>query len=516
MRAVGWERRAGTSLCLALFLACAGQIGIVPTGADAAPHSCSNNPSCLPIRHIIIMDKEDRTFDNLFGRFPGADGATTYRTADGKVHPLAHEPVQITRSLSKTPADYRIAYDGGKLDGFSQINGAVQTNAFTGHRMDVADSQLYESDIPNYWRYARSFTLADRFFSSVSSNSFPNHLFSIAGQAANADDIPTSLNASRYPNRWGCDAPPGTLVEQRLPRGSYHFTFPCFDFATLGDRLDAQHLSWSYFAPSLDQPGYQWSALDAIKHVRFGLGWKNHVLPYTQFADTARAGKLPAVSWLVEPQRYSDHPSLGNICDGENWTVTQINAIMSNQKEWAQTAIILTWDDWGGFYDHVKPPRGANPYTMDGLRVPAIIISPYARRGYVDHTVYTYSSMLRFAEVVYGMRPLSTLDREANGMLAAFDFKQRPAPPLMLQQHACSTPPHRPRARWYVAAGSAFGLFATLFIVLCTAWIVRRKPLWTERIGFLFPWIQIALGVCVLVLGIGSTVWFLETWRLSP
>lgn len=503
-------------MCLGLLPACLGGNGLVPTGAVAAPSGCTHNPGCLPIRHIIIMDKEDRTFDNLFGRFPGADGATTYRTADGKVHPLAHEPVSIIRSLSKTPADYRIAFDGGKLDGFSQIRGARQTNAFTGQTMDMSDSQLDESDIPNYWQYARSFTLDDRFFSSVSSNSFPNHLFSIAGQAANTDDIPTSLNSSKNPNRWGCDAPPGTLVEQRLPQGSYHFTFPCFNFATLGDRLDAQHISWSYFAPTLDQPGYQWSAFDAIKHIRFGLGWKNHVVPYTQFAQAARAGTLPAVSWLVEPQRYSDHPSLGSICDGENWTVSQINAIMSNPREWAQTAIILTWDDWGGFYDHVKPPRGANPYIMNGLRVPAIIISPYARRGYVDHTVYTYSSMLRFAESVFGLRPLSTLDGSANTMLAAFNFKQQPSAPLVLREHACSVAPHRPRDRWYVVAGSAVALFATVFIVLCTAGIVWRRPEWVERIAFLFPWIQIALGVCVLILGVGSTVWFLSTWHLAP
>jgi protein-S-isoprenylcysteine O-methyltransferase Ste14 len=101
-------------------------------------------------------------------------------------------------------------------------------------------------------------------------------------------------------------------------------------------------------------------------------------------------------------------------------------------------------------------------------------------------------------------------------MLAAFDFKRRPSVPLVLRQHACSQPPHRPRARWYVAAGSTVALFVTLFIALCTAWIVRRKPHWADKIWFLFPWIQIALGVCVLVSGIGSTMWFLTTWHLSP
>ncbi|HEX6510327.1 MAG TPA: alkaline phosphatase family protein [Chloroflexota bacterium] len=499
-----------------MILAAAAQITVVPGEAQEPVRACNHNPLCLPIRHIVIMDKEDRTFDNLFGRFPGADGATTYRTADGTVHPLNHEPVNIIRSLSKAPADFRIAYDSGKLDGFSQIRGAMQPDAFTGKLMDMSDSQLYQSDIPNYWRYASTFTLADHFFSSVSSNSFPNHLLSIAGQAANTDDIPTSLNVSSHPNRWGCDAAPGTLVEQRPPSGAYTFTFPCFDFATLGDRLDAQRISWAYYAPTLDQPGYQWSAFDAVKHIRFGPAWQHHVTPYTQFAQDARAGRLPAVSWLVEPQKYSDHPSLGSICDGENWTVQQLDAIMSNPREWAQTAVILTWDDWGGFYDHVRPPQGENPYIMDGLRVPAIVISPYARRGYVDHTTYTYASMLRFAEVVFGLQPLSSLDARAKDMRNAFDFTRRPAPPLALQEHSCPAIAHRPAARWYAAAGTGLILLAGLFAAMSTAWVVRRKPRLADGVLLVSPWIQIALGLCLVALGVGSSMWFLHTWHLPP
>src|SRR5947209_14439722 len=426
-------------------------LGLVspPALLQAAGGACAWSPSCLPIDHIVIMDKEDHTFDSLFGQFPGADGATTFRTADGRVHPLNHQPVQILHSLTKSAGDFRIAYHGGRLDGFSQISGAKQINGFTGKWEDMSDSQLYQSDIPNYWTYARTYTLADHFFSSVVSNSFSNHLFTIAGQAANTDDIPTSLLASNHADRWGCDAPPGTLVEQRFPLGAYHYTFPCFDFATLGDRLNARHLSWTYYAPGLDQPGYQWSAFDAIRHVRLGPAWNNHVQGYTKFAQDAAAGPLPAVSWLVEPEKYSDHPALGNICDGENWTVSQINAVMSNPEEWAHTAIILTWDDWGGLYDHVRPPRGPNPYIMDGLRVPAIVISPYARRGFVDHTTYTFSSILRLAETVFKLPPMTATDAGANNMLNTLDFSQKPAPPMTLAPHACSQVAHRPALHWY-------------------------------------------------------------------
>lgn len=462
------------------------------------------------------MVKEDHTFDSLFGTFPGADGATTYRTSNGKRHPLNHQPVEITRSLTKTPADYRLAYDNGRMNGFSQISGAEQQNVFTGKREDMSDSQLYQSDIPNYWRYAQTFTLADHFFSSVSSNSFPNHLFTIAGQAANTDDIPSSLSASTHADRWGCDAPRGTLVEQRLPAGNYRFTYPCFNFATLGDRLDRRHVSWTYYAPSQDQPGYQWSAFDAIKHVRYGIDWPTRVRPYTQFAGDARDGKLPAVSWLVESEKYSDHPAMGSICDGENWTVSQINAVMSNPSEWAHTAIILTWDDWGGFYDHVRPPRGPNPYIMYGLRVPAIIISPYARPGYIDHTIYSFSSMVRLIEDVFGLPPLTGIDAGAASLLHAFNFRQRPVPPLSLSEHSCVRPRLRPPLRSYAAVGIGLSALGSLFIFLSAAYVVRTRPHLADRIIPFSPWVQIALGLCFMGFVIGSSVWLATTWQLPP
>jgi phospholipase C len=487
-----------------------------PAAAEAAQGACRWSPSCLPIEHIVIMDKEDHTFDSLFGRFPGADGATTFRTADGRTHPLNHQPVQILRSLTKSAGDYRIAFDDGKLDGFSQISGAKQVNGFTGTWEDMSDSQLYESDIPNYWTYARTYTLADRFFSSVVSNSFPNHLFTIAGQAANTDDIPTSLLASSYADRWGCDAPPGTLVEQRLPSGAYHYTFPCFDFATLGDRLTAHHLSWTYYAPSQDQPGYQWSAFDAIRHVRLGPAWNSHVRAYTKFMQDAAAGRLPAVSWLVEPEKYSDHPALGNICDGENWTVSQINAVMSNPEEWAHTAIILTWDDWGGFYDHVRPPRGFNPYLMDGLRVPAIVISPYARRGYIDHTTYTFSSILRLAETVFRLPPLSATDAGANNLLHAFDFNQKAAAPTILSPHACARVAHRPPLRWYAVTGGGFAILTVLFGTFSAAWYVRRKPGVADRLLRVSPLVPLCVGLMLLAVGTISAMWAISTWPLPP
>ena len=484
--------------------------------ALAAAARCTQGTPCTPIRHIVIIDKEDHTFDSLFGRFPGADGATTYRTADGRVHPLTRSPLEYPRSITKTPSAYRIAYDGGKLDGFSQIPGAVQENPFTSKTQDVSDSQMHEQDIPNYWRYAKRFALDDHFFSSVSSNSFPNHLFTIAGQAANTDDIPTDLGVSSHPNRWGCDAASGTLVEQRLSTGQYHFTFPCFNFPTIGDRLDAAHLSWRYYAPGQDQPGYQWSAYDAIRHIRFGLDWKTHVVDTSNFVADARSGTLPAVSWLVAPQAESDHPNLSNICDGENWTVRQIDAIMANRAEWNSTAIILTWDDWGGFYDHVRPPRGPNPYIMDGLRVPAIVISPYARQGYVDHTTYTFSSILSFTERTFGLRPLGPIDAQASDMFDSFDFSQRPSAPLMLTTHSCARPPSHPSRRWYIGIGAAMAAIGALFLVTLATYAGARRPGLTTSVMAISPGIQIVLLVCFVGLGALALLSYTQSWTFPP
>jgi phospholipase C len=431
------------------------------------------------------------------------------------VHPLNHSPNTFLQSFTKTPDAAHIAYDGGKLDGFSQIRGAFQIDATTGKRMDMVDSQLYPSDIPNYWRYAQTFTLTDNFFSSVNSNSFPNHLFTVAAQAANTDDVPSNLFSSSHPDRWGCDADRNALVEQRLRNGSLRYVYPCFNFRTLTDVLDAHHVSWKYYAPTLDQPGYKWSALDAIKHIRFGPDWKTKVVDQTSFVSDARAGKLPAVSWLVPLDKDSEHPNLGTTCDGENWSVQQINAVMSNRDEWNHTAIVLTWDDWGGFFDHVRPPRGPNPYTMYGWRVPAIIISPYSRAHTVDHTFYTFSSMLKLAEDVFHLPALNSNDRKANSLLRALNFNQTPLPPLTLAPHPCGTRAVRPRTRTYLLAGLAAAVPLAAFLVSVILWLAGFRPDLTRSVLRLTPWLQIVLGVLAVAAGGAFLAFFLSTHHLG-
>jgi phospholipase C len=208
--------------------------------------------------------------------------------------------------------------------------------------------------------------------------------------------------------------------------------------------LNSRNISWKFYAPDKGQDdGYVWSTYDSINNIRNNPSqWQKHVVNYSQFVTDAQAGTLPAVSWLVQPGAVSDHPGF-NVCDGENWTVEQINAVMQNPKLWQNTLIILTWDDFGGFYDHVPPPAGPNSQIGLGFRVPAIIISPYSKPGYVDNTLYSFPSMLRLTEDLLGLPSLGYLDSSQSllGDLSnSLDFNQQPLPPLVLNERNCSIP----------------------------------------------------------------------------
>ncbi len=400
--------------------------GTRPVGA--APHVAN------PIQHIVIMVKENRSFDSMFGTFPGADGATTYVDPNGQVHPLNHQPDRLSFDIAHDYPAFKTAYDNGKMDGFSLISGAIQY--INGVPTDVADSQFQQSDIPNYWKYAQTFALPDHFYYTVRGPSFPDHLFTIA---ATDDDVYTNpQGVGIYITRWGCDDPKGTTVKELHADGSITSAFPCFTFPTLGDLLTTHGVSWKYYAPGQDKPGYEWSSYNAIKDIRLTSQWQTHVVDYRQFAKDAASGSLPTVSWLVQPHTYSDHPGV-SMCVGENWTVKQINAIMGNASLWKSTAIFLTWDDFGGYYDHVKPSTGPDGYIEYGFRAPILVISPYAKPHYVDSTTYTLSSILKFAETVLGLPSLGGLDTQANDMFNAFNFSQNPLPPLILQQRTCPT-----------------------------------------------------------------------------
>jgi hypothetical protein len=260
-------------------------------------------------------------------------------------------------------------------------------------------------------------------------------LLYIAATNGGAFDNPENPKNLR-PVVWGCDADPSIFVKDWDAQGNVSLQFPCFDFPTMMDRLESAGLTWKFYDPPLGF-GYEWTAVDAINHIRNTSRW-NQVVPITQFVQDALNGNLPTVSWLVADSSNSEHPGklpLGaSACEGENWTVEQINAIMQGPL-WSSTAIFVTWDDSGGFFDHVAPPSIA-PYIL-GLRVPLLIISPYAKSGYVSHTQYSHYSMLTFIESIFNLPALTTLDANSSTMLDSFDFTQSPLPQVVLQPRAC-------------------------------------------------------------------------------
>lgn len=378
------------------------------------------------IQHIVFIIKENHSFDNYFGTFPGANGATTGKISTGQVLFLGHTPDQ-SRDLGHTYNDAVVSIDSGKMDKFDvgvtlcNVNGDYQCM-----------SQYQQSDLPNYWTYAQTFTLADNMFSSLEGPSFPNHLYTVAAQSGGAIGNPNDPNNQTSPI-WGCDAGATSTVTVMDTSGKKSEVFPCFDFQTLADSLQTAGVTWKYYAPSKGQSGYVWSALDAISHIRNGSLWGTNVAPYAQFTTDALAGTLPSVSWLVPDGPDSEHPS-ASVCAGENWTIQQINAVMQG-PDWGSTVIFLTWDDFGGFYDHVAPPA-PDIYGL-GPRVPLLIISPFSKPGYISHIQYEFSSVLKTIEERYGLASLSSRDASANDMLDSLNFNQTPLPPLILSTRSC-------------------------------------------------------------------------------
>jgi phospholipase C len=372
-----------------------------------------------PIQHVVFLIKENRSFDEYFGKFPGANGATKGTTSTGQVVTLGQTPDHLPYDLGHGWADTHTAIDGGKMDKFDLIGNGNVNGVLMGY------TQMSQSDIPNYWSYAQHFELGDGMFASLAGPSFGNHIYTIGAQSAGVIGIPNG-GAS-----WGCDAPAKSRVLVMNTKGKTSRVYPCFELQTLGDLLSAAGISWLYYAPPQGQPGYQWNTMDAVQHIRNGPMWTTNVVPETQFIHDATAGTLPAVSWLITSN--SEHPP-ASTCSGENWTVKNLNALMKGPN-WKSTVVFLLWDDFGGFYDHVPPPA-LDVYGL-GPRVPLLIISPWVKAGSIVHTQYEFSSLLRFAETIYNLPSLNQRDAQSADMLDAFNFNQTPLAPLVLNKRVC-------------------------------------------------------------------------------
>ncbi|GIU97965.1 MAG: hypothetical protein KatS3mg013_1768 [Actinomycetota bacterium] len=413
-------------------------------------------PGQTPIKHVVFLIKENRSFDHYFGRYPGADGATEGGTLicdaqgcrDGPTVPLKPAPYIMPHDLSHGFASGLYAINGGKMNGFNIIVGGDDLTGYVQHSRKT---------LPAYWAYADRFVLADRFFTSMFGPTFPEHLYTVAAQSYgiidNKTNADTTGNYCDDPNEYTKRFPTEDLtkrdvrqimrlereITKEIPDQLYRIsqywetTRTCIDIPVLPDLLEEAGVRWKYYA----NPDVWMNALQAIDHIRNGPLWRK-VQPPERFIDDVERGRLPEVSWLIPPEGLNEHPGAGtNVCKGENWTVEQINAIMAS-KYWPTTAIVIVWDDFGGFYDHVPPPH----YDIMGLgpRTPALIISPWTRRGdnpdggYIDSTEYEFSSVLRFIEELHGLEPMTDRDARADPLSGAFDFTQEPRlDPLIIE-----------------------------------------------------------------------------------
>lgn len=375
------------------------------------------------IKHIVIAVQENRSFDNVFDGFPGADTQPYGYMSDGTkqtLQPIPFEVKDMDHSFSAGVMDW----NGGKMNQFD-LNGTS-----VGHTIGAfAYSYLERNEVEPYWTIAKRYVLADHMFPTMFGPSFTAHLTLIAGTA----DLNPAESEADFPSEspWGCDASSSsttsTVDANRVVSGGG--PKPCFtQFRTLADTLDAAGVTWKYYAPTIgsSDSGNLWSAFDAISRVRYGADWSHVISPPGQILVDAAHGNLANVSWVVPDFDWSDHPYSGTQY-GPSWIASIVNTI-GRTPQWKSTAIVVVWDDWGGFYDNVPPPQ--KDFRGLGIRVGCLIVSPYVR-PHVSHTVYEFGSILKFVEQTFGLPvvgPSSAgyTDRRAHSIADSFDFSQRP------------------------------------------------------------------------------------------
>jgi phospholipase C len=400
------------------------------------------------IEHVIVIMQENRSFDSYFGTYPGADGippgVCVPDPANGGCVKPYHDPNDLNRGGPHGQRDAVADIDGGKMDGFvasAERNGSRQTDVMGYH-----DAR----EIPNYWTYARHFVLQDRMFEPNASWSLPAHLFMVSEWSAKCtkhDDPFSCTNALQNPG-----SPPDPMHPNRPP--------PIYAWTDLTYLLHKHDVSWRYYVFKGTEPDCEddeatcapvpqnaktpgiWNPLPFFDTVRND-GELGNIVSLSEYFKAARTGRLPAVSWIVPTGSVSEHPP-GLVSAGEAYVTRLVNAAMRG-PDWKSTAIFVSWDDWGGFYDHVVPPHvDENGY---GLRVPGLVISPYARRGFVDHQTLSFDAYVKFIEDDFlgGRRLDPRTDgrpdprpdvreraRQLGDLVRDFDFSRPPRAPLIL------------------------------------------------------------------------------------
>jgi uncharacterized protein (TIGR03437 family) len=411
-------KRGNLTLILASIALAVGAIALIRLRPHVAAQTVSPPPGLQKIEHFVFIMQENRSFDHYFGTYSGAEGippGVCLPLSGGPCQTPYHSSALVNDGGGHFNADAIADIDGGLMDGFAE---------------DTPGSDVMSwhdfNEIPNYWSYAQLYVLQDRLFESVQSYSSPAHLYMLAAQSGGY----ITGNGGYLP----------------IPQS---YTFP-----EITQLLASGQIDWRYYVNRGDTPGAAdnddganvdadettytfWNPLPAFPIVANNPSQFGRLTNAAQFLTDAQNGRLPQVSWVIPNLNQSEHPPAA-INDGMNYVTTLINAVMQG-PEWSTTAIFVAWDDWGGFYDHVPPPvYGAAGL---GIRVGGLVISPYARQGYIDHKTYSFESYLRLVEERFGVNSLNARDNNANDMLDAFDFTQAPRAPVILNPGGSSSYP---------------------------------------------------------------------------
>ena len=449
-----------------IVLLAAAVLAAAMSASTGTKHSAAPPPGIHKIKHVVVIMQENRSFDSYFGTYPGVDGIPRgVCVPDPRGGCLKPYHVSKDRNIGGPHALKNAVrdIDGGAMDGFVREAVSARKACVDPHD-PVCSSPAAGSDvmgyhdareIPNYWAYARNYVLQDHMFEPNKSWSLPAHLLTVSAWSA---------KCSVKGDPMSCVSAPDLPATPPDFRGNLKKKIPDYAWTDITYLLHKHNVSWRYYVFSGTQPDCEddaaisckpipqdaktpgiWNPLPWFSTVREN--WQlSNITPLGNFFKAARKGKLPAVSWVVPTQKVSEHPP-GLVSAGQAYVTTLVNAIMRSPN-WSSTAIFLTWDDWGGFYDHVLPPTvDAESY---GLRVPGLVISPYAKRGYIDHQILSFDAYLKFIEDDFldgerldprtdgrpDPRPYVREDVSLLGDLtAAFDFTQAPRPPLVLDPY---------------------------------------------------------------------------------
>jgi len=434
-----------------------GSYSISVTGSDASKLAPSNGAQTLAlttaavIQHIVVIFQENRSTDNLFHDpvliSRGADIASSGINSLGQTIPLT--PIDLG-TAGANPQNYDLAhshtafvsmFDGGKMDGADLIVCVPAAECPPVAHPNAQFMYVNPSDVQPYFAMAEQYTFADRMFQTNEGPSFPAHQFILAGTSA--PTATSTLFDAENPthNEAGCTAPltsTAVMIDATGSETNQPPQYPCYEHPTLTDLLETKGVTWRYYAPG---PGSIWTAPNAIEHMCqeqsisgtltcTGPEWTgNVIIPSKQVLVDIANGQLAQVSWIIPDGLSSDH-ALINDGSGPSWVTSIVNAIGSSPY-WANTAIIITWDDWGGWYDHV-PPKIINDGVswgsgyVYGFRVPLVVVSPYAKAAYISHIPHDFGSILKFVETTFNLPSLGYADAPADDLSDCFNLTQSP------------------------------------------------------------------------------------------